>query len=145
MATGGAVPQLAERLAESELLFRSLFDANIVGVVIADDERIVEANDAFLRMLGRTRAELLAGRLEWASMTPPEHAVADARAMRALRSGGTAAPWEKEYLRKDGTRVAVLIGAATVSRAPFRAVCFVLDVGERNRAMDRLGRLHALA
>ena len=145
MALGGAAPDIAERSTESASLFRALFEANILGVTIVDERRIVEANDAFLKAVGRTRAELLAGRLEWAAMTPPEHAVTDARAMHLLETTGHATPWEKEYLRADGTRVPVLIGAARVSREPFRAVCFVLDLRERNRAVERVNRLHTLA
>src|SRR4051812_45415590 len=145
MTVGGAAPDLAERLAESESLFRSLFDANILGVTIVDAERILEANDAFLRIIGRSRAEVLSGRLSWTEITPPEHAAGDARAMHLLETTGNAKPWEKAYIRPDGTLVPVLIGAATVSREPFRAVCFVLDLGERNRAMERLARLHTLA
>src|SRR4051794_18869467 len=145
MSMGGAAQDLAEHLAESESLFRALFDANILGVTIVDEQRIVEANDAFLRMVGYSRGELLAGALEWAAMTPSEHAVSDVRAMHLLETTGTAEPWEKEYIRKDASRVPVLIGAATVHRDPFRAVCFVLDLGERHRAMERVKRLHTLA
>ena len=145
MGLGGAAPDLAEQLAESESLFRSLFEANILGVTIVDEQRIVEANDAFLRMVGRTRAEVHAGSLEWAAMTPPEYAVNDVRAMHLLETTGTAEPWEKAYLRPDGTRVPVLIGAATVSRDPLRAVCFALDLSERNRALERVTALHSLA
>ena len=61
----GVRPGSAERLPDDESLFRSLFDADILGVVVADQERVVEANDAFLRIVGATRAELLAGRLTW--------------------------------------------------------------------------------
>ena len=73
MALGGAAPDIAERSTESASLFRALFEANILGVTIVDERRIVEANDAFLKAVGRTRAELLAGRLEWAAMTPPAY------------------------------------------------------------------------
>jgi PAS domain S-box-containing protein len=132
-------------LAESESRFRSLFEANIVAVLIADDERVLEANDAFLQMVGHTREELAAGELDWRRMTPAEHADADAAAMEHLRSEGVAEPWEKEYFRKDGTRVPVLIGCATLGTEPFRAVCFALDLTERRRSLERVTRLHRLA
>src|SRR4051794_20209323 len=135
MAGAELAPDLADRLAESETLFRSFFDANIVGVLIADRDRVVEANDAFLRIVGRPRAELLAGALGWSQLSPPE----------TLRTTGGAATWEHDHVRPDGREVPILIGAATVSRSPFRAVCFVLDLSDRNRALERVKRLHALA
>src|SRR3954468_9000513 len=111
MAGTELAPDLADRLAESETLFRSFFDANIVGVLIADRDRVVEANDAFLRIVGRPRAELLAGALGWSQLSPPE----------TLRTTGGAATWEHDHVRPDGREVPILIGAATVSRSPFRA------------------------
>src|SRR3954463_4606621 len=122
MAGAELAPDLADRLAESETLFRSLFDANIVGVLIADRDRVVAANDAFLRIVGRPRAELLAGRLNWAELSPPH----------TLRTTGEAATWEHDHVPSDGREVPILIGAAPISRSPFRAVCFVLDLTERN-------------
>ncbi|HEY3021685.1 MAG TPA: SpoIIE family protein phosphatase, partial [Solirubrobacteraceae bacterium] len=128
---GGLTADLAQGPADTESLFRSLFDADIIGVVIADGERVVEANDAFLRVVGATRAEVLAGRLRWTGTAPPEHA--------------GAGPWEIEHVRRDGSRVPLLVGAATVNRTPRRSVSFVLDLSERRRAMERVTRLHALA
>src|SRR3954447_15086078 len=58
---------------------------------------------------------------------------------------GAAATWEHDHVRADGRKVPILIGAAPTSRSPFRAVCFVLDLSERNRALERVKRLHALA
>ena len=135
MAGAELAPDLAGRLAESETLFRSLFDANIVGVLIADRDRVVEANDAFLEIVGRPRAELLAGALGWSQLSPPE----------ALRATGEAATWEHDHVRPDGREVPILIGAAPVSRSPFRAVCFVIDLTERNRALERVKGLHGLS
>ena len=126
--------------------FRALFDANIIGVLEADEERIVEANEAFLAMVGYTREDLDAGLVNWGEMTPPEYADADAAAMEHLLGPqGLAGPWEKEYVRKDGSRVPILIGCATLSREPFRALCYVLDLTERRRSLDRVTRLHGLA
>ena len=127
----GVRPGSAERLPDDESLFRSLFDADILGVVVADQGRVVEANDAFLRIVGATRAELLAGRLTWTSAPPAGQA----------RAG----QWEIEHVRRDGSRVPLLVGAAAAGAASSRAVCFVLDVSERRRAIERVTRLHALA
>src|SRR5439155_707917 len=132
----GVRPGSAERLPDDESLFRSLFDADILGVVVADQGRVVEANDAFLRIVGATRAELLAGRLTWTSAPPAGQA----------RAG----QWEIEHVRRDGSRVPlpeamrsgrpVLLGSreawrrrfpALLPRGDFEAFAAVPLIGER--------------
>src|SRR4030095_1597532 len=90
---------------------RRLVDANIVGIIIWEVEgRILEANDEFLRMVGYDREDLAAGRLHRSTMTPREWRESDAHTVAELKRIGTAQPFEKEYLRKDGSRVPVLLG-----------------------------------
>jgi len=118
----------------SELRFRTLAEANIVGVCIADAERMLEANDAFLEMVGRSREELEAGAVSWKAMTPPEWARVDELAMGELVTRGRVEAFEKEFVRPDGIRVPVACGAATLSTAPFRCITFFLDLTERHAA-----------
>jgi PAS domain S-box-containing protein len=103
-------------------------------MAVATPERIVEANDAFLDLIGYSRQELQAGAIHWAGITPPEFAEADARALLELRETGVVRPFEKEYLRKDGSRVPVVIGGAITEQAPLEWTCFVIDESERKRA-----------
>jgi PAS domain S-box-containing protein len=118
---------------------RRLVDANIVGIIIWDLEgRIFEANDAFLHMVGYDREDLTAGRLHRTMLTPPEWRDRDARTVAELRRIGTAQPFEKEYLRKDGSRVPVLIGGAMFEEGTGQGVGFVLDLTERKRAVEAL-------
>ncbi|HEX9054001.1 MAG TPA: response regulator [Gemmatimonadales bacterium] len=116
-----------------------LVESNILGITVEQDGTIVEANDAFLGMLGYTRDDLVAGRLRSRDLTPPEYADLDARALDDMLRHGGYAPLEKEVLRKDGSRVAVLVGAAALSRAPLTSVAFVLDLTER-KALEARGR-----
>src|SRR5262249_51989461 len=105
--------RLYRDLAERESRIRRLVDANIIGIFIWGLEgRILEANDAFLTMVGYDREDLAAGRLRWTDLTPPEWRDRDQRLTRELRTSGTLQPFEKEYFRKDGSRVPVLIGIA---------------------------------
>jgi serine phosphatase RsbU (regulator of sigma subunit) len=127
MATARVGERLAGRLADGELLFQALFDANIIGVVIADNERVLEANGAFLRAAGLCRADVEAGLVGWS---------------HAPDAGG---PTETTFTRPDGSIVPVLIGGATVQPVPFRMVALVLDLSEPTRSLDRITRLHALA
>ncbi|WP_083754491.1 PAS domain S-box protein [Bradyrhizobium murdochi] len=118
---------------------RRLVDANIVGIVIWNLEgRILEANDAFLDMLGYDREDLASGRLNWADLTPAEWRDRDARAAEELRRTGTVQPSEKEYFRKDGSRVPVLLGGVMFEQSPNQGVSFVLDLTERKRAEEAL-------
>ena len=142
-----------ERLAETSRLYRALqnreakirrlVDANIVGVVIWDlDGRILDANNAFLSMVGYEREDLLSGRLRWRDLTPPEWLEREERLwIPQLKTIGSVAPFEKEYFRRDGSRVPVLIGLATFEEGGRQGVAFVLDLTERKRAADALREL----
>src|SRR5246127_4451011 len=99
---------------EREAKIRRLFDANIIGIFIWGLEgQILEANDAFLRMLGYDREDLASDRLHRTGLTPPEWRACTERAVAEVEMTGTVQPFEKEYLRKDGSRVPVLLGAAS--------------------------------
>jgi PAS domain S-box-containing protein len=126
---------LLNDLEEHERKIRCLVDANIIGIIIWDLEgRILEANDAFLRIVGYDREDLAAGRLHWTSLTPPEWRDRDARTVAELELIGTAQPFEKEYSRRDGSRVPVLIGGTMFQKGRNQGVAFVLDLTERKRA-----------
>ncbi len=123
----------------AEAKIRRLVDANIIGVVFSDLEgQVVEANDAFLRITGYDRDDLVSGHVRWTDLTPPEWREHNTRALAQLNSTGTFQPLEKEYFRKDGSRVPVLIGGALFKEGENGAVVFVLDLTERKRAQDAL-------
>ncbi|GLR84122.1 AAA family ATPase [Bradyrhizobium iriomotense] len=136
--------RLYHDLADRERKIRHLVDANIIGIIIADRERrILEANDAFLRMLGYSREDLVLGR-SLTDLTPPEWREADERIWAEMISTGIAQPFEKEYFRKDGSRVPVLVGAATMFKdGGNEGLAFVLDLTERKRAEEALRRSEA--
>jgi PAS domain S-box-containing protein len=122
-------------LEEREAKIRRLVDANIIGIVIWNLQgQILDANDAFLRMVGYDREDLVSGRARWTDMTPVEWRDRDALAVGEVKRTGIAQPFEKEYFRKDGSRVPVLIGAATFEEGGNEGVAFVLDLTERKRA-----------
>jgi PAS domain S-box-containing protein len=141
LENGGLYRELQAR--ESKI--RRLVDANIVGVVIANlDGQVIEANEAFLDMVGLTRDALASGRINWTELTPPEWQAASQRAVAQLRATGSADLFEKEYFRKDGSRVPALIAAAALEGNPMQAVAFVVDLTERKQAEAERERLRQL-
>jgi PAS domain S-box-containing protein len=124
---------------EREARARRLVEANIIGnVVWTRGGRITEANDAFLALVGYDREDLLSGGLSWTDMTPPEWRDADRRATDQIRAGGFAHPFEKEFIRKDGRRVPVLLGPAAFSDTAEEGVAFILDLSEQKESERRL-------
>jgi PAS domain S-box-containing protein len=131
--------QLYRELADREGKIRRLVDANIIGIIVADAEgRIFEANDAFLHILGFDRDDFVSGDVRWNELTPPEWRDRTARALEELSTTGVAQPFEKEYYRKDGSRVPVLIGYTAFEEQRDKGIAFVLDLTERRRAEEAL-------
>ena len=127
--------RLYRDLADREAKIRRLVDANILGIFIWNLEgAIVEANEAFLRILQYTRQDLVSGGMRWTEMTPVEWRERDERALAELKASGTTQPYEKEYSRKDGSRVPVLIAGALFEEGGYEGVAFALDLSEQKRA-----------
>ena len=128
--------------AAQDARIRRLVDANIIGIVFADQETIFEANEAFLRLVGYSRADVEAGRLRWHEMTPAEYSSVDERSFRELLRSGRCEPYQKEYFRQDGSRVPILMGAALLDSQKPTCVCFVVDLTEQKRAEAALKEAH---
>ncbi|MBD2537974.1 PAS domain-containing protein [Coleofasciculus sp. FACHB-SPT36] len=128
-----------EAKRQSEARFRRLVESNIIGVVFADfNGNVTDTNDAFLNLLGYTRQELQTGKVRWDIMTPEEFDDLDRHKNQEMLNSGTCTPWEKEYVRKDGSRVPVLVGLARLEESPDSCVAFVLDRTQRKRAEEAL-------
>jgi PAS domain S-box-containing protein len=133
---------LYRELQEREAKIRRLVDANIVGVLISNREgQILEANDAFLKMVRYAREDVTSGRLRWPDLTPPEWQAVSTQSEAQLRASGTCEIFEKEYLRSDGSRVPVLITATVNGDARSETLAFVLDLTERKGAEEERERL----
>jgi len=123
---------------------RRLVDANIIGIIIWDIEgKIIDCNDAFLRTVGYERKDIENGSLRWTDLTPPEWRAIDEQRLTEIKASGTIRAFEKEYIRKDGTHVPVLIGAATFDDSKNQGIAFVVDLTERKRADEALRRSEA--
>ncbi len=126
----------------NETRFRRLVDSNAQGVFIWNRSgAIIEANDAFLNLVGYTRDDLKAGLVDWSRMTPVEFATLDRRAMEEMSATGVCQSYEKEWIRKDGSRIPILLGAAIFEDNHDEGICFALDLTERKRNESRFRRL----
>ncbi len=105
----------------------------MAGIVSGEFDRIPEANDAFLELVGYSREDLHTGLLNWPNLTPPEYAPLDELAHEEGLRFGACTPFEKEFIRKDGTRVPVLIATAVLKICPFQWISFVQDLRHRDR------------
>ena len=131
----------AKALRRSQARVRRLVESNIIGIGTGDlNGKLIDVNDAFLGILGFTREDFLAGRVRWDTLTPPEYHDADRRAVEKLTKTGVAPLWEKQFFRKDGSRVSVLIGVVTLEAeaGEIEAISIVLDISERKQLEQQL-------
>jgi PAS domain S-box-containing protein len=138
--------RLFRELQQREARLRRLFNSNIIGIFNWNlDGRILDANDAFLRIMGYDADDLACGGMHWTDMKPGRY-TGDDEIMKEMLATGLAPPFEDTYVRKDGQRVPVLIGAALFDDATSEGVAFVLDLSEQKHAesdaRDSLRRYH---
>jgi len=127
--------RLYRDLENREAKIRRLVEANVVGIVIWNlDGAITGANEAFLRMVQYDRRDLASGRVRWTDLTPAEWCDRDERAIAELKASGVFQPYEKEYLRKDSSRVPILLGGAFTEDSGAEGIAFILDLSEQRRA-----------
>ncbi|CAK9082411.1 Hybrid signal transduction histidine kinase J [Durusdinium trenchii] len=120
----------------SELRFQTLVEANIIGVCVVEPSgRILEANAAFLDMIGCTREQLAAGECDWRKITPAEFVEADDNALVQIQECGSCDPYEKEYQLANGSRVSILIGATAIDSGG-NIICFAADIS-KHKAVER--------
>ena len=116
--------------------FSGLYKSPHLGVVIADEHRVIEANDAFLRMVGYTREQLMGGGIDWVAMTPEKYRELDVSAVEQLREYGACVPFEKEFVLADGTMLPFLIGAVRLSYQPLQWCAYVADLTQQRRLKE---------
>ncbi len=134
-----AIERDVTELKRTDARFRRLVDSNAQGVCFWNLKGgITGANDAFLHLLRFTREDLEAGRINWMAMTPPEYTHLDRRAMEEIAVKGACTPYEKDFIRKDGVRVPVLLGSAAFEDTPNEGVSFFLDLAERKCAAEQI-------
>jgi PAS domain S-box-containing protein len=135
----GWLPDDEGLLRERDIRLQRVIDSNMIGIAFGNDQgQITQANEAFLQLAGYTREDLVADGISWPAMTPVEFHQRQVRAIEEIRQTGRCSPFEFDLIRKDGTRLPVLVGAARLSARRREGVAFVLDVSERRQLRQRL-------
>ena len=121
-------------LKRSQYRFRRLVDSDIIGIMVTSTTGLItECNNAFLEIIGYTRQDLDGGKIRWDEMTPEEYRHLDEHAISELANSGRCEPWAKEYIRKDGTRVPVVLGVTSLDPKTTECLCFVLDLTDQKK------------
>ncbi|WP_017316407.1 PAS domain-containing hybrid sensor histidine kinase/response regulator [Mastigocladopsis repens] len=136
---GNQRDRVKEALRANEEKLNSFVDANVIGILFGDIHgNVHKANDEFLQMIGYTRQELEADKIRWIDITPLEYLSLDKERIAEAREKGACTPYEKEYIRKDGSRVSVLVGYSLVGEKREESVAFILDLTARKQAEQAL-------
>jgi len=123
-----------EKLQRSRTITRPIqAESSVAGIVSGEFDHLPQANDTFLELVGYSRDDLESGRLHWPDLTPVEYLSLDELAHEEELRFGACTPYEKELIRRDGTRIAVLVTTAVLGLLPFRWITFVQDLRERDR------------
>jgi len=132
-------------LRHTEQRFRALFDSNVIGIVEINHERVLDANESFLQMTGRSREAVLSGKLLWGEMTPSKYRRIDQAAHDLVIRNGSFPPFEKEFYREDGTTVPVWVGGVLLNPPPdWTCMAFVLDLSERKALEEQFNSAQKL-
>jgi PAS domain S-box-containing protein len=128
----------------SEARFRRVVDSKMTGFLFWDEDgKITDANDLFLEMVGYSRTDVEEGRLDLRAITPWEYAEVEKRAVEQIRLNGVCEPFEKEYVRKDGTLFPVMVGAANINDGPsIKGVSCVMDISQRKKMEQEILELN---
>ncbi len=106
-----------------------LINASIIGIIVADmTGKILDANQAFLDMLGYTEAELLSGKIWWQTISIDEFEKLKDEKREELRKNGQTLPFEQDYLCKNGKVISTIVGAAMLDTVRNEVVCFIIDI-----------------
>ncbi|HAX74538.1 MAG TPA: hypothetical protein DCY88_01550, partial [Cyanobacteria bacterium UBA11372] len=130
-------------IKRSEERLQLFVESDLIGICAGDEHgNLREANDAYLKIIGYTREDFYAGIVRWNELTPPEYLPLDFAAIAEARAKGASSYYEKEYIRKNGTRVAVLMGCAAFGESGEELMAFTLDISDRKQIESQLRQLN---
>ncbi|MEM7717004.1 MAG: PAS domain S-box protein, partial [Cyanobacteria bacterium P01_A01_bin.68] len=129
-----AQKQSESALKKSEAHFRHIFESNMLGVMFwKTNGQIIDANTRFLQIIGYSREDLEAGLIDWDELTPPNWKDVDRKMIEQIKKKRVCNPVEKEYFRKDGSRVPIVLGSSLLENSTNTGVSFVLDITGRKQ------------
>jgi PAS domain S-box-containing protein len=135
------------RIRNDQIVFTRIFNSNMMGMMAwAQDGRVLDANDEYLRIIGYSRNDLERGAIDWIAITPEDQRIRDQEAMKIMEKNQVCIPFEKDFIRKDGTRVSVLVGGVMFpDDSKIAGIGFFVDLTDRKRAEAEKARSVASA
>lgn len=126
----------------SEARLRRIVDSGMIGVYEWwGGGEIVQANDAFLELLGYTRADVEAGRLNVHQFAVNGGSGAEVTKIEPGLDRAALTPRETEFRARDGRIIPVLQAQARLDGSEHRAIAICLDMTERKRIEQERERL----
>ncbi len=144
-----AIDITAKKKAEEDLKatnekLKAFFDSNLIGIIFGDIYgAIFEANDEFLRITGYSRVDLNSGLIRWDKITPYEYLALDAERISEAQKTGRCTPYEKKYIRKDGSEIWVLVGYILIGERRENSLAFILDIAQLKEAEIKQNQLRS--
>ena len=132
--------QQASARHKADERFRRVFDTQTVGMIEWDFDLglITSANSYFLEMLGYSQEDMSAGRINFRTITPPEWTELNEERIAQIRKEGSASAYEKEYFRKDGTRVPILIAGVCFEGSTHKGMSVIVDLSNTRQVEAEL-------
>jgi len=128
-----------EALKQNEERLRLFFESPVFGTLHGDIYgKVYEANDEYLRIIGYIRDELDKGEVNWEKITPKEDLVLDREHIKEAQQKGVCTPYEKRYIRKDGSLIWVLVGYALIGEKREESMAFIIDIQENKEYQETL-------
>jgi len=128
-----------DALKESEEKLRAFFDSDVIGTIYGDIYGgIHQTNDRCLEIIGYGREDIEQGKVKWDKITPPEFYDLERAKVEEAKKNGMCTPYEKQYIRKDGSKVWVIVGYVLVGEKREDSVAFILDINDRKKVEEEL-------
>ncbi|MBZ9631266.1 PAS domain S-box protein [Salegentibacter sp. LM13S] len=135
-----ATKEYTQKLKYQQNLLRALYELSPIGIALNNFEtgQFQDVNEKLVEPTGYTKEEFLA--LSYRDVTPKEYEPQEKKALQQIEKTGTYGPFEKEYIKKDGSRYPVLLRGVVVEDLNNNKLIwsFIQDISKEKDAERKL-------